>query len=87
MSVLSNAVNDRSAELIAESGEVLTDGLLARLLNKYPVGNGPTRFLVSRRSLSQLQQSRMSASPPTEAFGVPIIVTDDISDTEGSLCQ
>lgn len=67
----------------------LTDDLIAELLATYPVGKMPTHLAMSRRSLKQLQESRTATTTtgapapfPAEAFGVPIIVTDNISDTE-----
>ncbi len=79
----------RIMNITTDSGKGLTDLLISSLLSKFPVGFGPTHLVMSRRSLRQLQQSRTTYNPtgapapfPTEAFGVPIIVTDSISDTE-----
>ena len=79
----------RIANVTADSGKTLTDDLIAQLLEKFPVGYGPTHLLMSRRSLRQLQNSRTATNPtgapapfPQEAFGVPLIVTDAISNTE-----
>jgi hypothetical protein len=79
----------RIANLTADSGKGLTDALISTLLSKFPIGYGPTHLLMSRRSLMQLQKSRTATNPtgapapfPSESFGVPIIVTDAISDTE-----
>jgi hypothetical protein len=79
----------RICNLTADSGKGLTDSLVAQLLDKFPVGFGPTHLLMSRRSLMQLQKSRTATNPtgapapfPQESFGYPIIVTDAISDTE-----
>ena len=79
----------------AEAGARLTDAKIAELLSKFPVGERPTHLLMSRRSAYQLQISRtMTASTkqeaftgilpgtPTESFGIPIIITDSIGDTE-----
>lgn len=72
-----------------DAGKPLTDDLLAQLLAKFPVGKKPDMFLMSRRSQSQLQQSRTATNPtgapapfPESAFNIPIIVTDSIKDTE-----
>jgi hypothetical protein len=79
----------RIANLTADSGKGLTDDLIAQLLEKFPVGFGPSHLLMSRRSLRQLQDSRTATNStgapapfPTESFGVPIIVTDAIGNTE-----
>ena len=79
----------RIKKLTDETGHTLTDNRLSSLLAKFPVGFRPSHFLMSRRSLMQLQQSRTATNPtgapapvPTEAFGVPIVATDSIVDTE-----
>lgn len=79
----------------ADSGKGVTDARIADLLSRFPVGSRPTHLLMSRRSAYQLQISRtMTASTkqeaytgilpgtPTEAFGIPIVITDSILDTE-----
>jgi hypothetical protein len=79
----------RICNLTADSGKGLTDLLMADLLGKFPVGYGPTHFVMSRRSRTQLQKSRTTYSPtgapapmPTEYEGIPIIVSDAVSNTE-----
>lgn len=79
----------RIKNLTADSGKGLTDDLLSDLLSRFPVGFKPDYFMMSRRSLKQLQQSRTATNPtgapapfPQEAFGIPIQVTDSILDTE-----
>lgn len=84
----------RLKDCTADSGKGVTDARLAELLSKYPVGNAPDAWFMNRRSLFQLQSSRSATSntngvyglpvgpPPTEAFGIPIIVTDSIGNTE-----
>ncbi len=85
----------RLKDATADSGKGVTDAKLAELLSKYPVGNGPDAWFMNRRSLFQLQTSRTptsntsgnaSTAPfapvPTEALGIPIIVTDSRTSTE-----
>jgi len=85
----------RIKKCTADSGKGVTDAKIAELLSKFPVGERPTHLLMSRRSAFQLQTSRtMTASTkqeaftgilpgtPTESFGIPIIITDSIVDTE-----
>lgn len=89
----------RICNLTAQAGKTLTDSLLADLLAKFPIGQEPDAFFMSRRSRAQLQKSRtvvINASSgggkpvnvenlppvPTEAFGIPIITTDSILDTD-----
>jgi hypothetical protein len=79
----------------AEAGARLNDAKIAELLSRFPVGERPTHLLMSRRSAFQLQISRTTApntkqeaftgilpGVPTESFGIPIIITDSIGDTE-----
>lgn len=71
----------------------LDDDLLYQLLEKFPAGQKPNGIFMSRRSYSQLRRSRtaynaIGAPAPyvNEFEGVPIYVTDAISDagTSGS---
>ena len=87
----------RIANLTADSGKGLTDALLAKLLDTFPVGYMPDAIFMSRRSRTQLQTQRTVtlfgqgknrpdqsniAPIPTEYDGVPIIVTDSILNTD-----
>lgn len=85
----------RLKDCTADSGKGVTDAKIAELLSKFPVGERPTHLLMSRRSAFQLQVSRTTApntkqeafngilpGVPTESFGIPIIITDSITDTE-----
>jgi hypothetical protein len=85
----------RLKDATADSGKGVTDAKLAELLSKFPVGERPTHLLMSRRSAFQLQVSRNTTPStkqeaftgilpgvPTESFGIPIIITDSIVDTE-----
>lgn len=74
---------------IGSADHTLTDDLIAQLLAKFPIGFGPTHLIMSRRSRMQLQQSRTATTPtgqpapfPTESHGVPIVVSDAVSNTE-----
>jgi hypothetical protein len=79
----------RIKKLTADSGKTLTDDLISDLLATFPVGHSPDCLFMSRRSLKQLQQSRTATNAtgapapfPTESFGVPILPSDSILDTE-----
>jgi len=79
----------RIKKLTTESGKGLTDILIAKLLARFRVGVVPDVLLMSRRSHAQLQSSRTATNPtgapapfPSEAFGIPIAVTEAISDVE-----
>lgn len=73
---------------IGASANKLTDSLLADLLAKFPVDKRPSFFLMNRQSLFQLRASRTATSEtgvvgiPSEAFGIPIVVSDQIVNTE-----
>lgn len=84
----------RLKDATEDSGKGVTDARLAELLSKYPVGSKPDVWFMNRRSAYQLQVSRSATSNtsgksdrpigplPTEAQGIPIIVTDSITNTE-----
>ena len=79
----------RICNLTEDSGKGLTDDLLAQAIAIHPIGQKPTVACMSRRSHRQLQESRTATNAtgapapfPTEAFGVELIVTDAIPDTE-----
>lgn len=74
---------------IGASANKCTDALIAQLLAKFPVDKRPNLLVMSRQSLFQLQASRTATNAtgapapiPTESFGVPIIATDAVVNTE-----
>lgn len=79
----------RIKKLTTDSGKGLTDARIGSLLALFPVGYPPTHMFCSRRSLEQLRASRTAtnatgqeAPMPTEVFGIPILPTDSILNTE-----
>jgi len=73
----------------ATDSKPLTDDLISSLLATFPAGGGPDILVCNRTSLKDLQQSRTSTNPtgapapfPDNAFGVPIITSDAIVQTE-----
>lgn len=81
----------RIKKLTADSGKGLTDALIAQLLEKFQtyLGMYPDALFMTPRSLRQLQSSRTATTTtgqpapfPSESFGVPIIVTNQILNTE-----
>lgn len=79
----------RIKKLTTDSGKGLTDSLLSQLYEKFPVGYKPDAFMLSRRSLGQLQRSRTATTTtgaeapiPTDWQGIPLVPTDSILDTE-----
>lgn len=79
-----------------DTGHMLTDDFLASLMGVMAPGsmnfggsNPGMAFFMTLRSLGQLRDSRTATNPtgapapwPTEAFGIPIYVTESISNTE-----
>ena len=70
----------------------LTDDLLAQAYEKFPMFLKPTHIVMSRRSLSQLQQGRTSYHPlgmpsvrPQDWEGIPIVVSEAISNAEAGI--
>lgn len=79
----------RIVNLTAQAGKGLTDDLVASLLAKFPAGRRPNVIAMNRQSQEQLRASRTTYSPtgmpapmPEEVFGIPIVVTDQISSAE-----
>jgi hypothetical protein len=82
----------RLTGLSTGTNQTLVDEMLYQMLSKFPAGQRPDAFFMSRRSLEQLRSSRTAFSPtgtpaptPAEVGGVPIIVTDAILDNEETL--
>lgn len=76
------------------SGTVLTDDKIAKLLAKFPASRMPNALIMSRTSLAELRESRTATNPtgspapfPSEAFGVPIIVSDHLNDNETAIAD
>lgn len=72
-----------------DSGKGMTDSLAHDLLDSFPSGVVPDAIFMSRRSRTQLRKSRTATNPsgqppsmPTDIDGVPIIVTDSITNAE-----
>jgi len=79
----------RIKNLTADSGKGLTDALISQLISGFPVGYRPDCLFASRRSIYELQKSRTATNStgapapyPTEAFGIPLIATDSLVNTE-----
>lgn len=71
------------------STTAFTDDTIAAALSKFPAANMPNVIAMNRNALRLLRQSRSAYSPtgapapfPSEAFGIPIVVTDQIVSTE-----
>lgn len=82
----------RLANVSAESGHTLDDDFISELLALFPVGREPNYLLMSRRSRKQLQQSRTATNAtgapapiPMEAFGVTIVTSDAVLNTENPI--
>jgi hypothetical protein len=82
----------RIANLDGSENSKLTDIYIAQAIQKFRASKPPTHIVMSRTSLFELQASRTATNPtgapapfPTEAFGIPIIVTDSIPEDEAAL--
>lgn len=78
----------RIYNLDGTANHTLTDDLISTALSKFPVDRQATHIIMNRTCLKELQQSRTATNPtgapapfPTESFGVPIVVTDQIDST------
>lgn len=77
----------RLANIGTADNTTLTDALLGQLYDLFPAGRGPTHLVMTRRSRGQLRTSRQTdllknVPTPTEWEGIPIVVTDAISNDE-----
>jgi hypothetical protein len=79
----------RLCNLTEQANKGLNDALMGRLYALFPASRKPTKFVMSGRSQEQLRVSRTATNPtgaeaplPVEVFGVPIVVTDAVSNTE-----
>jgi hypothetical protein len=79
----------RIKKLTEDNGKGLTDALIAKALEKFPVGVVPDVMFMTRRSHRQLRDSRTATNPtgapapfPEESYGIPIAPTDSILNTE-----
>ena len=79
----------RIASITEDSGATLDDDLIFSAWKLFPAGVNPTHIVMNPRSAEQLRSSRTAtnvtgapAPPVTEVNGIPVIVTDAISNTE-----
>lgn len=77
----------RIKKLTNENGKGMNDSLGQFALEKFPTGVIPDFALMTKRTRRQLQQSRATPENkrpplPTDIEGIPIIVTDSLSNTE-----
>lgn len=82
----------RIVNLDGTTGHTLTDDLISAAIALAPVGRPFNMIAMNRVALKELQQSRTATNPtgapapfPTEAFGIPIIVTDGIPSDEAAI--
>ena len=74
---------------VETGGSLLTDDLIAKAINLHPANRKPNYIFMNRDSERQLRESRTATNATgapapfaTEAFGTPIVVTDQISGDE-----
>ena len=82
----------RIANIDGTTGHVLNDTLIAQAIVKAKVGMPFTHCVMSRTSLYELWNSRTATNPtgkeaeiPGTVFGIPIVVTDGMSESESAL--
>ena len=82
----------RICNLDGTGGKTVTDDRLAEGISKFRAGKGPNMIVMNRTALKELRESRTATNPsgapaafPTEAFGIPIVVTDALSDSEAEV--
>jgi hypothetical protein len=82
----------RIANLDGTSDDLLTDDLISDALAKFPAARPPNMICMNRTAHKELQQSRTATNPtgapapfPSESFGVPIVVTDALGDSEATV--
>lgn len=82
----------RICNLDGTSGKTVTDDMLADAISKFRSGKGPNMIVMNRTALKELRESRTATNPsgapalfPTEAFGIPIVPTDALSDSEAEV--
>jgi hypothetical protein len=79
-----------------DAGKGMTDALGQQAIELFPSGVMPDFFIMNRRSRRQLHQSRTIVTAtggflannlplPTDIEGVPLLITDSISNAEGTL--
>ncbi len=74
---------------IAAATQTLTDNMIYEAISLFPAARKPNLIVMNRRSIKQLRASRTAtnatgaAAPlPTEVEGIPIVVTDAITNSE-----
>jgi hypothetical protein len=82
----------RICNLDGTNDDLLDDDLLAEGISKFAAARQPNMIVMNRASLMELRQSRTATNPtgapapfPTEAFGIPIVVTDILPTNEAAV--
>jgi len=70
----------------------LDDDMIADAISRFPAGKPPTSIIMNRTQQKELRESRTTYSPtgqpapfPSEAFGIPIVITDHIKTDEPAM--
>jgi hypothetical protein len=82
----------RIANLDGTNTNTLTDDMLSEAISKFPATKQPNLIVADRTTLKELQQSRTATNPtgapapfPENAFGIDIVVTDQLGSGEAAL--
>ncbi len=75
-----------------DGSNTLDDAKIAEAISRFDEVKPPTHLVMNRRSLAQLQKSRTATNAtgapapfPTEAFGIPIVLSGGVSNAETAL--
>ena len=78
--------------ITTQTTPVSLEGQIAKLLEKFPVGKEPNLLFMTKRTLEQIRSQRIATTTtgkeapyPDNIFGIPIHVTEAISNTEAIL--
>ncbi len=82
----------RIANLDSTSGHLLNDDLIAAGISRFAASRPPNMIVMNRTLLAELRASRTATTPtgapapfPAEAFGIPIVVTDNLATNEAAI--
>jgi hypothetical protein len=92
LQVPSTQVIGRICNITAEEGHMASEGMIAKLLEQFPVGKEPNLIFMTKRSLEQIRSQRVATTTtgkevpyPDKIFGIPIHVTEALKNTEALL--
>ena len=89
LQVPSTQIVGRICNITAQEGKTASEGLIAKLLEQFPVGKEPNLLFMTKRSLEQIRSQRIATTAtgqeapyPDHIFGIPIHVTEALRNNE-----